>query len=691
MLLLCVTLLQGVAAQVAGYTIDLYHYNGDDFVSLRWYPQTVDDYRRGAIGGFVVQRRIVADGRAGEWKELARVVAASYDDFFKLISDENTDSGLIGFALYQKQMTEMMKERLANDPAMADSVDLNSYDSPSAREYIYKMGLTACEFDWGASKMAAICYKDETADRTAVYDYRVVFADGKEADKSKVLRVNRRELTKLPAPTTFDSDVTDRKVRFSWDVSSLKEVYSGYRLERSEDGVHFERVGDKPIVHMYADDKYENLCMHSDELPKCDTTFYYRMCGICNFGYLGPYSKVLRVRCVSDYTVSVWIDTVEVNSRNEAMVKWHVDNPNNQKVKGFLVQRAEKMVYEPGQKEIRFSTLNKRPLSPKATSFKDDKSLPTNYYRVIAFGRDTSQLAVSNVQFAHQIDSVPPVPPVGLRGSVDSLGVVRLEWKENGESDLLGYRVFFANHIGHEFVACSDTFLKTPFYTDTLFLGSLTNEIFYKVMAVDLNYNQSALSEAVRLLKPDTIPPSKAVFNSVKQDSAGRMILRWTNSASLDLQKVELYRRISDEGEWSLLASFPIADRIEAFEDTFPFKGENVCYILKTYDTSNNVSQAESLPVRTRWVPRECLKNIKTEADYQRGGVRLVWERCGCSVSKILIYRSENGKIRLLDTIAGAERSFFDSSVTKGGKYKYLVRPITEKPSKVLASDEFVF
>ncbi|HOI27974.1 MAG TPA: hypothetical protein PKZ15_11090 [Paludibacteraceae bacterium] len=689
MLILCVMLLGEASAQNKNYTIDLYHYNGGEYVSLRWYPQTVQDYRHGSKGGFIVQRRIYSNGRAGDWKDLARVIASSYDDFLSYINNES-NSGLIGAVIYHDEMQAKMKEYRKNS-SVPDSMKKELDDSPLAQEYLYKLGLVECEFDWGLSKMAALCYKDETADRMENYDYRIVFADGKDVDKSKILHVDMAQLTVLPKPTSFDFTLDNNNVNFSWDVSSLKTVFTGYRLERSEDGKNFKPVNEKPIIHMYSDDAFANLCSYHDTLPKCDKDYYYRMCGICNFGFLGPYSNVVKVRCVSDYLVDVWIDTVTMSDKNIAELRWTVKNPKKQKINGFLVQRAEKLNLEKGKKEVEFVSLNNRPLSPNATSFRDEKTLQTNYYRVLAFGNDTSQISASNVYFSHQIDSIPPAPPVGLKGTIDSAGVVTLTWEPNKEPDIYAYRVFFSNSKDVEFMGCSDTFLKTPYFTDTLFLGSLTNDIYYKTMALDINFNQSAMSEAVRLEKPDTIAPAKAVFMDINQDSTGNMNLLWENSPSIDLQKVELYRRLSDVGNFELLATWTDSAFASAYVDTFKFNGENVYYNIITYDHSGNKALTEGVPVKCKSLRQECLKNLRYEIDYQKGGVRLVWDKSGCNISKIWIFRSVNGKTKLLDTILGAERSYFDKEVYKGEKYKYIIQPVTEKQSKTISTEEFIF
>ena len=240
------------------------------------------------------------------------------------------------------------------------------------------------------------------------------------------------------------------------------------------------------------------------------------------------------------------------------------------------------------------------------------------------------------------------------------------------------------------FIGCSDTFLTTPYYTDTIFLGSLTNEIYYKVLALDKNFNQSELSHALKLEKPDTIPPAKAVFISVKQDSTRTMWVKWENSPSTDVQRVELYRKNISDSNWDLLQSWEGDSLVEIYED-HGFNGSIIQYRLVTYDKSNNSTPSESVPVKGKAEAIEVINNMKlTRTD--DGALSISWDKMSYNIIKYYIYRVEDDKKPLLKiTLPGNERTYTDDSVKKGSRYKYIVRPITNIPAKSVSTEEIMY
>lgn len=674
-------------AQEAGYSIDLHLYNGGDHVSLRWYPQDYTEYWKGCENGFIVQRR---EKGATSWTDLSKLLPAPYTEFEKM-GNEDDNALMVGFmSHYDEVMKQMEGDSIEGDSEADGTIAAKEYKNPESLAMTYGMALIACELDTNLAKMGALYYMDKNVISNKTYEYRVVSSNKKDDPKARVVAVDMNVRTSLPKPGDIKFETNGDKVYFEWDITTLQDVYAGYILERSEDGKTFHRVNKDPIVHIFADDKFKNLCSHRDSLPQCDKEYFYRLRGLTNFGVTGPVSNPVKVSVECEYQVEVFIDSVKVNDKNVADIQWSVKNPANQKITGFNVQRVSKLDIDPTDVKSAFTTINKSLLSPKSRSYKDPQTDMTNYYRVVAYGKKESEYAVSNVVFAHQIDSVPPAPPTGLTGEIDSAGVVRIRWKANEEPDIMAYRVFYANDSNDVFIGCSDTFLTTPYYTDTIFLGSLTNEIYYKVLALDKNFNQSELSHALKLEKPDTIPPAKAVFISVKQDSTRTMWVKWENSPSTDVQRVELYRKNISDSNWDLLQSWEGDSLVEIYED-HGFNGSIIQYRLVTYDKSNNSTPSESVPVKGKAEAIEVINNMKlTRTD--DGALSISWDKMSYNIIKYYIYRVEDDKKPLLKiTLPGNERTYKDDSVKKGSRYKYIVRPITNIPAKSVSTEEIMY
>jgi hypothetical protein len=170
------------------------------------------------------------------------------------------------------------------------------------------------------------------------------------------------------------------------------------------------------------------------------------------------------------------------------------------------------------------------------------------------------------------------------------------------------------------------------------------------------------------------------------------MMVNWVNSSSVDLAKVESYRNLNEGvGEWSLLASWNDFPEVKSYIDTFRFKGERICYKLVSYDKSGNNTTTQSIPVKTKAVKLECLKDVRYSVDYQKERVRVEWSQCGCDVFKIYVFRVADGHTKLVDTVLGSERVYFDTEVKKGVKYQYKVLPVTKKQARMIETGEFVY
>ncbi|MDR1698921.1 MAG: hypothetical protein LBR75_03760, partial [Prevotellaceae bacterium] len=328
-------------------------------------------------------------------------------------------------------------------------------------------------------------------------------------------------------------------------------------------------------------------------------------------------------------------------------------------------------------------------LSAKKRDYNDKSTQRTNYYRVHAIGHNEGEEIASFPYFAFQQDSIPPAPPTGLRGAIDSLGVARLYWDVNKEDDIQAYRVFASNdNTPDSFLSVSDTLLITPFFTDTLALNTLTNEIYYKVVAVDLNYNHSEMSEAFKMMKPDTIPPVKSLIKKISA-LEGAMELSWELSSSTDVNKLVLLRQIGETGDTVAVKEWTGNLTVDKYTDTYAFEGERVRYFLQTYDTSENMSEDISFWETAKGTPPPCIKNLQATPNREKGVIELMWERGDCSIEKIYIYRQVNGeKTLLLTTLGGIQRLFEYTKVKSGENYKYIVRAITQQPLPAVHTEE---
>lgn len=664
--------------------IHMIYFNYGDSVAFVWTPNSYPDLKLGAEYGYILERRIKG---TTQWIQQSQPIFPLSNEGFDKLSETIEEAVTMQELIY---MNDEKSEDNDFENTETGNVD-DTYqemmldgDGDSEEEMKFNFSLISCLTHFPILKASGFYYADKSVEKTAIYEYRVVIADDTHTSSS-VVEVNMSELSTLPKPMDFHADFHKKDVAFSWSVLDLSDVYASYRLERSLDGKKYVQVNDKPIVYGYADDMFENICMTKDMLVDRKTTHYYRMSGYSPFGIYGPPSDVVKGNGSPDFDVELRIDTIAVNKKNEATIKWSVDSESEKQIKGFVIEKSSSMKED-------YLVVTKSLLSSKKREYVDKTTMRTNYYRVRAIGHNEGEIVSSFPYFAFQIDSIPPAPPTGLKGVVDSLGIVTLKWESNKEDDIFAYRVFVSNDNKlNSFVAASDSFLLSPLFLDTLPLNTLTNEIYYKVVALDFNYNHSKMSAPIKLMKPDTIPPAKSIIMNV-QALDNRIKIDWENSTSTDVARISLFRQIADTSKIALIKEWNIQQKTTSFEDFYSSKTEKIRYYLRTYDLVGNMSEDISFWIEPQNTSVFCVKNFKAVPMHDKAKIQLTWEQDDCRIEKIHLYRKVNDrKITLLTTLNGAQRFYEDKKIRSGEKYQYILRPIAKQSIKSVYSEKIEF
>ncbi len=648
-------------------------YNGKA-VFLRWYPASYDLYMKYVPKGFVVERRNVGAGE--DWKELGYVNVGSFEEIEDCTRRE-PNALLLNIMLHQKEMLKKYESQMPD--SIKNNMDKYKPKPDKAQnDYVYGMMLVQTEFNTEVAKNAGLNFVDEYIHTQNIYEYRVRPADSKIKCNSQVIRVETNSKDVLLNMTKVDMVQNDRSLYFSWPVTKqLKADYSGYQMERSTDGKNFKRINKNPIILIGSKYNPKDTCLFRDTLPKCGQTYYYRVVALNRFGLKSPASNVIVARCEDEFTAEATNVKAVCNKKNEIVLKWDIHNPDNQKIDKIVVKRSESMK----SSKKNFVAISKE-LPSNIREFVDKKPLRNNHYEVCLYGMG-NQETVSFPVYESLPDSLPPSAPTGLKGTIDSLGVVRLSWNPNPEEGIRGYYVMYSNDSLQAYANANSKYIKETEYVDSLFLGSLTNDIYFKVRAVGNNYAYSDPSAPIKLVKPDTIAPAKPVFKEITQNEDATLNVEWYDSPSKDVAKIELSRKVSPDSAWTTLKVWNGKKTNELFVDTTIMSNKNVAYRLRIWDESENMAVTESNPFKTKYIKRQCVKSVNTEVDYQRGSIRVTWKNAGCGAQMNRIYRKEDGNAsRILTTVEGREHLIYDEDVKKGHTYQYIVLPITEKGDK---------
>lgn len=686
MIITCMSIFNATAGIHSSNDLELLYFNHGDSVSLRWAPVREDVFRKSAQVGYVVQRRL--EGETA-WQSISQPLMPMSNEKMEVNEAFNDYYEAIREIIYHKG-----RDANKNTPAQSgDGIFSVEGETPLEEDLLLAMALFSCDFSVDAARAAAVLYVDKSIVKGAKYQYRVVLGDevSKSNPKVGVCDVNTAVLSQLPKMDGFEAEFREWDVFFSWPIEKHAGYYSGYMVERGLDSLHFKPVKDRPIIHSFSENEFAKLCTFIDSVPDQDNVYYYRVKGLSPFGFYGPASKIVKGQAKFNFNlIDVKIDTVIYNKKNEANITWKVDKKYEKKIKGFKVLKTQDF------KTYADLTGSGALLPAKQRKFKDPKVKRSNYYSVVAVGYKEGEMVSSNFTYAHNPDTIPPATPVGLKAVVDSAGIARISWTPNTEEDLLGYRVYSSNSgRDDDFFHITDYYMDTVLL-DTLYLNTLTKAIYYKVSAVDKNFNTSPRSKAIKAMRPDTVAPIGVVFEFLSQDEKGVNVV-WENSPSEDFAYMELYRQVDDTGKVELVNRYEAKKKMPTkYVDNSLETGVLVQYFMKVYDDAGNMTQSRTDRLQTTGERPGCIENVRHEVynSERVKEIRISWQKRGdVSISRYVIYRKEDdGRMLPVASVRANELFYVDKDIAIGSSYVYIVRAVsTERVCPAVYTDPIEF
>ena len=463
----------------------------------------------------------------------------------------------------------------------------------------------------------------------------------------------------LPRPFGVTHQVNGSVVTVTMPYEPFRGIYTNFELERSADGTNFIMVLGKDYYSMTtAEDDVQNY-IANDSVKLLASTYFYRLKGRTPFDTCGPYSDTIEVKVMPSIDATPWITDIK-DVDNKLVVSWAMDSIDNQNLKGF-------MVYESVNQDGPFKPLFKDLLDKNINFSYTQKPADYSYYRVAAIDQFSRPYFSSSRLFQAK-DSIPPLPPIGLKGDFDTTGVVTLKWNYGREADLLGYQLLYSANKTDEYTLVAEDFIYDSTYTVKFPLNLLSSNLYFKTVALDTRYNTSKPSEPIMLVKPDTIPPSAPVLTLIT-DSLGNITASIAPSNSTDVAKHILYFEEDGKTPRELFSGTILADTSIAINSNMG-KGNLYCVVL---DFTGRKSISSRIPINSsESLASESFKvNYKINID--EGSVKLYWDTKGVDGTVMVYRKTEGGKYRLVGTVRAMENSYFDRFLTISTKYYYKI------------------
>ena len=448
----------------------------------------------------------------------------------------------------------------------------------------------------------------------------------------------------------------EKAVELSWPVNRELYRWSGFYIERSDDGINFKRVNNKPFLVFRNDTKYE--AQYVDSLEQNYHKYYYRIQAIDPFGDLSSYSQIVEGMGV-DLTAPGPL-SLEENSDNGngIMLKWKFTDKPPSDLNHFVIKKGNYInAITDSIATIQSGTYN--------YFYTEKAKTKSTYFEVHAVDKAGNVRASNPVRYFLP-DTEPPLAPKGFVAKIDTYGVVTLRWSPDTLDELVGYRVYRKNAADHKFVCLQQGYLNDTIYHDSLNLKTLTDEIFYAVCAIDLSYNHGKMTETIKLVKPDKVRPypPNIIDYKIAED---KIWFEWTNSPSEDVVSYTIIRQILGEGEATDVKK-DIKPNEHSFVDTDIIYNKIYQYTLVAIDDAGLASEP-SFPLTVKTYLNGTTEELVVKNIDKKEGNGIQWNEPKVKPGYYIIYIDE-GKGMMQYANAGPDDTrYLDKGKVLNAKY----------------------
>ncbi|WP_075341849.1 fibronectin type III domain-containing protein [Tenacibaculum agarivorans] len=636
-----------------------------DRVLLRWAASTPSAWKKTNKTGFVLEKYVLArDGKRLSSLEKVwtkPIKADPLETWEELVKTDN-NAAVIAQAIFGDSF-------YVSGGKTTQLMDIYNLSNEITQRFSFS--LVAAEANFEAAKKAGWGYVDTELKANEKYVYKIKSAvtSEKQSIKGTAVIVSLQDYQKLPEPIDLRGIFGDKSVVLTWEYELFKRIYTSYSIERSEDGVNFKALSKEPIVNLNdIPNAPAKRMFYIDSLASNDKTYYYRVNGVTSFGEKSGYSKVISGKGspILPYTPRI-TDVKLTKNANEAAIFWDFPKKGEDIIQKFqlLIASKDEGPYKIGMDNI---GVTKRKLIVSQLD-------ASNYIKIKAIGKNPKQQKTSFSTLVQPVDTIPPAVPIDLEGKIDSLGVVRVSWKQNEESDLLGYRIFRGFTQEEEPSQITKSPVEINSFIDSVEVENLNSRVFYQVVAVDKRFNHSEKSSVLILEKPDVIPPTAPVFSDYTIED-GKIQLHWIRSSEEGEVTHELIRKdLTDNSEWNTV--FKTKDTIQQFVDKQLQNNHTYRYHIRAIDKVGLQSKP-STPLTIQAEVSEVITGIKGLnyiVNRVTNQIELFWRANEKEISEYTLYKQlKADKPSTWRVLPSTVKKVIDKEVSPNETYIYHVR-----------------
>ncbi len=636
-------------------------------IMLRWGVNTPAAWKKANKYGFLIERKTIVSNN----EILNTPVIKSLNTIpllprpvmeWKDFTQKNTNAAIAAQALYGDNFNVDMNN--------GGNGIISILNQAQVLEQRFLFAMYAADQDYEVAKFSGLAFIDTSVKKGERYLYtiRVAIPKGSPKIKHGGVYLGLSDERTLPKPKEFVGIFKDKNVILSWNYGIVKKFFTNYIIEKSEDlGKTFAPLTNTPIANLSEREvKPSNRMMYIDSLSKNNKQYQYRIKGVSPFGIEGPYSNIVKGKGITPLIHNPYIIENKFLEDGSVVLQWEFPQEGLETLQSFELLRSN-------TPKGKYFTVNSE-ITKNSRSIKLSNLQAINYYKIVAVGTDGTKRE-SFPKMVQPDDSTPPAVPTLITGDIDSLGVVRLQWKQNTEIDFLGYRVFRANLKNDEFTQITFKPITKSKIVDTINIKTLNKKIYYKVQALDKRYNPSEFSNILALNRPDVVPPSQPVFTSFNVDK-NKVFLSWQVSVSKDAKKTLVYRKEKGSNlPWELIQALDIPK--SSYTDVATVVGKEYLYTILTVDESG-LESAPIKPLKIKIsdnIPKPPISKFTSIANRVEEYIELTWKYSEKNVEEFVLYKAEEGKQPTLYKVFDKEiTSYKDKNLIINTKYTYLLQ-----------------
>jgi hypothetical protein len=317
---------------------------------LRWAPTSAAQWLFASQKGFRVQKTVISKGANQGVSTLLtpnKILPLTFEEVKLRYSKQDNYVGAAVQSLYNPKASTTFQQSVGG--IIQKSNEQNSR---------YASAMLSADYSANAATVLGLRWVDKAPKNPEdIIMYKVwVDADTKSNTKvdtaTVVLFAN--QFTKVYAPITAGILQGDSQVTLRWYRMSVDGEFSGYLIERSEDGKNFKSITSNPYIQTPADENmlkqdsltYKGISNPSSLITYIDSNlvnyrkYYYRIVGIDPFGVSSPVSDIM-VGSPKDFTPPAKPKNVKIKvvDNKEVNITWEKTGNTND-LKGYVVAKG---------------------------------------------------------------------------------------------------------------------------------------------------------------------------------------------------------------------------------------------------------------------------------------------------------------------------------------------------------------